>query len=153
MSEREKQITEPPHISLTRSLRGALAAETTREGEVLGLDRHALRVDGGQVRVLEEGDEVRLTGLLQREHSTRLEAQIRLRNAHRQHTISTPKVTTNLEILRDLTDETLERQLADEELRALLVATDFTQGDGTGAETMRLLHTSSGGLDSSELLY
>jgi hypothetical protein len=43
--------------------------------------------------------------------------------------------------LSDFTDEALEGQLADEELGALLVATDFTEGDGTRAEAMRLLHT------------
>ncbi|KIM53136.1 hypothetical protein SCLCIDRAFT_139594 [Scleroderma citrinum Foug A] len=47
-------------------------------------------------------------------------------------------------ILCDFTDEPLEGELADEELRRLLVATDLTEGDCTGAETMRLLHTTCG---------
>ena len=50
-------------------------------------------------------------------------------------------VVTHLEVLRNLTDETLEGQLADEELRRLLVATNLAQGDGTRAEAMGLLHT------------
>ena len=54
-------------------------------------------------------------------------------------------ISTNLEVLSDLTNKTLEGELADEELRGLLVATDFTESDGTRAETMRLLHTASGG--------
>jgi hypothetical protein len=52
----------------------------------------------------------------------------------------------NLEILCDLTHKTLEWELADEELRRLLVTTDFTECDGTRAEAMRLLDTSSGDL-------
>jgi hypothetical protein len=52
----------------------------------------------------------------------------------------------HLEVLRDLTDETLEGQLADEELSRLLVATDLAEGDRSGTEAMGLLHTTSGGL-------
>jgi hypothetical protein len=47
-----------------------------------------------------------------------------------------------LEVLSNLTDETLERQLADQELRRLLVATDLTESHGTGAVTMGLLDAS-----------
>ena len=53
---------------------------------------------------------------------------------------------THLEILSDLTHETLEGELADEQLGGLLVAPDFTERDGSGPETMRLLDTSGGGL-------
>lgn len=53
---------------------------------------------------------------------------------------------TNLEVLSDLTNETLEGQLANEELRGLLVATNFTKGDGTRPEAMRLLDTTGCGL-------
>jgi hypothetical protein len=38
----------------------------------------------------------------------------------------------------------LEGELSDEELGRLLVATDFTESDGSWAETMRLLDTASG---------
>ena len=48
---------------------------------------------------------------------------------------------THLEVLSDLANETLEGELADEQLRRLLVATDFTEGDGTRAEPVGLLHT------------
>lgn len=55
-----------------------------------------------------------------------------------------------LEILSDFTDETLEGQLADEELGRLLVATDLTESDGTGLVAVRLLDTAGrrGGLAS-----
>ena len=46
-----------------------------------------------------------------------------------------------LEVLSDLTNETLEGELADEQLGGLLVATNFTESDGTRPEAVRLLHT------------
>ena len=63
---------------------------------------------------------------------------------------TTREDTAYLEVLSNLTNETLEGQLADEELRALLVATDFTESDGTRPETMGLLHATSGGLENNE---
>jgi hypothetical protein len=47
--------------------------------------------------------------------------------------------------LGNLTNETLEGELADEQLRGFLVTTNFTEGDGTGPEAMGLLDTSSHG--------
>jgi len=70
-------------------------------------------VDGAEVGVLKEGDEVGLNGLLKSTDGRGLEAEV------------------GLEILSDLTDKTLEGQLADEELGGLLVATDLTESDGT----------------------
>ena len=49
-----------------------------------------------------------------------------------------------LEVLSDLTNETLEGQLADQKLRRLLVTTDLTEGNGTGTITMGLLDSTSG---------
>ena len=70
-------------------------------------------MDGAQVGVLKEGDEVSLDGLLERTDGRRLEAEVRL------------------EVLRDLADQALEGQLADQQLRRLLVTTDFTESDGS----------------------
>jgi hypothetical protein len=50
-----------------------------------------------------------------------------------------------LEILCDFTDETLEGELADEQLSGFLVTPDFTESDGSWAETMGLLDTTSCG--------
>jgi len=60
-------------------------------------------VDGAQVGVFKETDEVRFRRLLERQHGGALEAQIRLK------------------VLRDFAHETLERELADQEFRRLLV--------------------------------
>ena len=81
----------------------ALAADAAGELDVLGHDRHALGVDGAQVGVFEEPHEVRLGGFLQRQNGVRLEAQV------------------GLEVLRDLADQALERELADEQLGGLQV--------------------------------
>ena len=59
---------------------------------------------------------------------------------------------THLKVLRNLTNETLEGELADEQLGRLLVATNFTESDGTGPEAVRLLDTTGcAGLRSCEL--
>ena len=58
---------------------GALATDAAGELDVLGHDGHALGVDGTQVGVLEESDEVRLGSLLKRQHGVALEAEIGLR--------------------------------------------------------------------------
>ena len=70
-------------------------------------------MDGAQVCVFKEGDEVCLNGLLEGTDCRRLEAEV------------------GFEILSDFTDETLEGEFADQELGGFLVTTDFTKGDGT----------------------
>ena len=86
----------------------ALSADTAGQLDVLGHDGHPLGVDGAQVGVLEEANQVGLRGLLQGHHGRRLEAKVRL------------------EVLSDLAHQSLEGQLADEQLRRLLVTTDLT---------------------------
>ena len=79
-------------------------------------------MDGAEVGVLEEPDEVRLGGLLERRHGGALESEV------------------GLEVLRDLADQPLERQLPDQELCALLVLADLPQSHRAGPEAVRLLH-------------
>ena len=62
-----------------------------------------------------------------------------------------------LEVLGDLTDETLEGELSDQELGRFLVSSDLSKSDGSWSVTMRFLHSScgwgalSGGLGSQLL--
>jgi hypothetical protein len=56
----------------------ALTAEAAGKLNVLGLDGDTLGVDGAEVGVLEEGDEVGLDGLLESTDGRRLEAKITL---------------------------------------------------------------------------
>jgi hypothetical protein len=111
----------------------ALATKATGQLDVLGLDGDTLGVDGAEVGVLEEGDEVRLDGLLESTDGGGLESEIRL------------------EVLGNLTDQTLEGELSDEKLSRLLVSSNLTESDGTGLVAVRLLDTSGrgGGLAGS----
>lgn len=76
-------------------------------------------MDGAQVGVLKQGDEVGLNGLLESTNGRGLEAQV------------------GLEVLGNLTNQTLEGKLADQKLSGLLVATNLTQSDGTCNELVR----------------
>ena len=105
----------------------AVTTDAASQLDVLGLDRDALGVDGAQVRVLKEADEVGLRGLLERKDGRRLEAQV------------------GLEVLGNLADQALEGELADQEFRRALVAADLTERDGTRAVAVGLLDTSGGG--------
>ena len=105
---------------------GALSADTASQLDILGHDGHTFGVDGAQVGIFEETHQVSLAGFLQSHDSRALEAQV------------------SLEVLCNLTNQTLERQLADEQLSALLVTTDLTKSDGTGPVTMGFLDTTSG---------
>jgi hypothetical protein len=90
-------------------------------------------VDGTEVGVLKERDEVRLDGLLESTDGGGLESEIRL------------------EVLGNLTDESLEGELSDEKLSGLLVSSNLTESDGTGLVAVRLLDTTGrgGGLAGS----
>ena len=100
-------------------------------------------MDSSEVGVLKERYEVRFRGFLESHHCRGLEAEIRLRRRISTRCQILEEEVTNLEVLRDFTDKTLEGELADEELRRLLVPTDLAECDGTRPEAMRLLHTAS----------
>jgi hypothetical protein len=104
-----------------------LATDATGQLNVLRHDGHTLGVNGAEVGVLEKTDEVGLRRLLESGDGRALEAKV------------------GLEVLGDLTDETLEGELAEEELGPLLVATNLTKSDGSRAVSVGLLHATSRG--------
>ena len=53
-----------------------LTADTAGQLDILGHDGHTLGVDGRQVGVLEQADQVGLAGLLERQHRRALEPQV-----------------------------------------------------------------------------
>ena len=112
---------------MTRHSLGALTTDTPGQLDVLGHDCDTLSVDGAQVGVLEQADEVSLASLLEGHDSRALEAQV------------------CLEVLSDFTHQTLEGELADQKLSALLVTADLSQGHGSGPVAVRFLHTPGGG--------
>jgi len=110
----------------TSSKLGALSTNAAGKLDVFRHDRHALGVNGTQVGVLEETNEVSLRSLLKGKDSRSLEAKVAL------------------EVLCNLANEALEGKLADEQVRGLLVSADLAEGDGSRAVAMGLLDTSGG---------
>ena len=106
---------------------GPLATDSAGQLDVLGHDGNSLGVDGAQVGILKQSHQVGLAGFLQSHHGGALEAQV------------------SLEVLGDLTNETLEGELSDEELGGLLVAPDLTESHGSGLVAVGLLDASGGG--------
>jgi hypothetical protein len=104
----------------------ALTTKAASKLNVLRLDGDTLGMDGAEVGVFEEGNEVGFDGLLKRTDSRALEAEV------------------GFEVLSDFTDKTLEGQLSDQKFGRLLVATNLTESDGTRLVTMRLLDTTGG---------
>ena len=77
---------------------GPFTTDPPGQLDILGHDGHPLGVDGTEVGVLKETHQISLTSFLKSHHSRTLEPQV------------------SLEVLSNLTDKTLERQLADEQL-------------------------------------
>jgi hypothetical protein len=134
-----------------QSLR-TLSPQSAGQCKVLGLDGDPLSMDGGKIRVFEQRYKICLGGFLQRHDSRRLEPQIGLQSSMatmRQCSQTERGRETHFEVLCNLTHKPLEGKLANEEFCRLLVPSDFTQSDGTGAEPMWLLHTPCGCLQTS----
>ena len=104
----------------------SLSTDTASQLDVLGHDGDPLGVDGAQVGVLEQTNQVGLTGLLESHDSRALEPQV------------------SLEVLGNLPDQTLERQLADEQLSGLLVPPDLTESNGSRPVPVGLLDSTGG---------
>jgi len=125
-TERLKEIRWTFCRRMLRDILSALSTNTARQLDILGHDRYALGVDGAEIGVLEQPDQIRLGCFLQRANGRRLEPQI------------------SFEILSDFPDQTLEWEFADEQLRRLLVPSDFSQSDGSWPVAMRFLDATSG---------
>ena len=103
-----------------------LTTDTAGKLDVLWHDGDTLGVDGAQVGVLEKTNEVSLASLLEGHDSGALETKV------------------SLEVLGNLTDETLEGQLADKKLSGLLVSSDLTESNSSWPVSVGLLDTSGG---------
>jgi len=102
-------------------------------------DSDSLGVDGAQVGVFEQSDQISLGGFLEGQDGLGLESNVLL------------------VFHGNVSDESLERKLSDEEVSGLLELSNFSEGDSTGSVSVGLLDTTSdlsglsGGL-GSELL-
>ena len=84
--------------------------DATIQMDFLGHDGDSLGINGAQIGVLEQTNQVSLTGLLKSHNSRALEARI------------------TLEVLSDLSDQMLKGHLADQQLTSgLLVAIDLSE--------------------------
>jgi len=84
-------------------------------------------MNGTQVRVLEQTNQVRLCRFLKSKDGSTLKAQI------------------SLEILSDFAYQTLEGCLADQQIGGLLILADLTKGDSSRTVSVGLLDTPCGG--------
>jgi len=89
-------------------------ADPAGQLNVLWQDRHALGVDGAEVRVLKESDEVRLGRLLQRPDG------------------STRKPNFRIKVLRDLAHKALEGQFAEKKAGGFLVLSNLLKRGRAG---------------------
>merc|ERR1719483_59723 len=83
-------------------------------------------MDGAQVGILEQSNQVGLGSLLKGHDSRGLETQV------------------GLEILSDFPDQTLEWEFPDQQFSGLLIPPDLPEGNSAGTITVRFLDTSGG---------
>ena len=122
-----KYVSRPCEPTLRAASLSALSTDAASQLDILRHDGNTLSVNGTQVGVLEESNQVGLGGFLESQDSGGLEAKI------------------GLEILGNFANETLERSLADQEIGRLLVLADLSKSDSSGTVTVGLLDTSGGG--------
>ena len=104
----------------------AFTSDAAGQLEIFWHDGHTFGMDGAQVGVFKETNQICFGGFLQGQDCGGLEAQV------------------FFEILGDLSNQTLERNFADQEPRGFLVPTDFTQGNSTGAVSVWFFDTAGG---------
>ena len=119
-------LKEPLVLCFAQSDLGSFTTDSAGELDVFGHDGDTLSVDSAQVGVLKQTNKIGLACFLKGHHGRALETQI------------------GLEVLSDLTDQTLEGQLADQQFGGFLVTPDLTKSHSTGPVTMRLLDSTSG---------
>ena len=95
-------------------------------------DCDTLSVDGTQVCIFEKTDQISFGSFLKCKDCRTLESEIRL------------------EILGNLTNQTLEGQLSDQQVSGFLVTTDLTKSDSSRAITVRLRNRSENGIGHKE---
>ena len=164
-------------------LLSTLSTNTPSQLNIFRHDGDSLGVNGTEIRVFEQTHQISLRSFLKRQHCVALEPQVCLQHKKQikisksllvQHNNQWQDQRNYLEILGDLTNETLKRKLTDQQLSALLVLTNLTdslirnkkqtpltngtetdlfrekrfaklpESDGSGTVTVRLLDSSRG---------
>jgi len=104
----------------------SLSTDPPGQLDVLWHDGDSLGVDGAQVGVLEETDQVGFRSFLESHDGGALEPQI------------------GFEILGDFSDQSLEWELSDQKFSGFLVSSDLSEGDGSWSESVWLFDTTGG---------
>merc|ERR1719263_1891937 len=115
---------------------GSVSSDSLGELHVLWHDGDSSGVDGTEVGVLEETNHVGLGSFLEGKDGGRLESKV------------------VLVLGGDLSDESLERKISDEELGGFLESSDLSEGNSAGSESVGSLDSTSsllGGLGSDVL--
>lgn len=99
----------------------AFAADAPRKLHILGHNSNTFGMNSTQIRVFKQSYEMGFGRMLQGKHGRTLKSQ----------------VTVNMH--RNLTDQPLERELANEQISRLLVSADFAKGHSSGSITVGLL--------------
>ena len=121
-------------ISILGCLR-FLSSDSSGKLDVLRHNGDSFGVNGAEVGVLEQSDQVGFRSLLEGQDGLRLESEVRF------------------VVSGDFSHESLEGQLSDEELSGLLKFSDFSQGHSSGAVPVGFLDaTTDGGAFSGSLV-
>ena len=104
----------------------SVSSDSSGELHVLWHDGDSSGVDGAEVGVLEETDHVGLSSLLEGKDGSGLESKVRL------------------EVGGNLSNESLEWELSNEEFSALLESSDFSEGNGSWSESVGSLDSNVG---------
>jgi len=112
-------------LLLLKTNLSSFTTDTSCQLDVLWHDSNSLSVNGTQVSVFKQADQVTFASFLEGHDCGALESEI------------------GLEVLGNFSHESLERQLSDQQLSGLLVSSDLSQGNGSWSVSVRLLHTTS----------
>ena len=102
----------------------SVSSNSLGELEISGHDGDSLGVDGAEVGVLEQGDQVSLSSFLEGQDSGGLESEFLL------------------PLVGDFPDHSLEGELSDQQVSGLLVFPDFPEGHCSGFESVGFLDSS-----------
>ena len=102
----------------------SFSTDSSSQLDVFGHDGDPLGMDGAQIGVFEETNQVSFRGFLQGSDSSRLESKV------------------SLEVLSNFSHQSLEWELSDQQLGRFLVSSDLTKSNSSWSVTMRFLHSS-----------
>ena len=108
-----------------------LSSDSSGELDVSNHDGDSSGVDGTEVGVFEQADQVSFDGFLESKESRALESEFAAG------------------FVGDVFDDSLERKISDEEVSGSLVLSDLSDGDGSWSKSVGLLDSTDWGLSGA----